>query len=623
MKKNYYCLFLFIFLFQFSMGQTAEERRKIVEYYKTLKSKQVFFDSITFSKNEKELAHQKAKQLGIPTQYIENGKVLGELVRFENGMPRYYTADNVGSAVTIRANRVQPGGAMGLNLAGQDMLIGVWDQNNPRLQHADFDSRLEIFDASITSTSNHATHVTGTLISSGANNAQGRGIAYQANCWANDWASDVGEMQGAAASGLLLSNHSYGLIASQLQVWNFGSYSGAAAAVDNICFNYPKYLPVYAAGNDRSNFSNLNPSKNQNDLLSGNKTSKNPIIVGAVNEVQNYIDNNSVVMSSFSNFGPTDDFRIKPDIVAKGVNVLSTTFNTNTSYGFLSGTSMAAPSVTAGLLLVQQHYGAPFLNAATLKGLAIQTADDAGDIGPDQGYGWGLLNVGKMIEVINGNNVSTKIIEGTVNNNGEYFIDVLPYQNQPIKATLSWTDRAGTIATTGVEDEVTNRLVNDLDLRIFNTTTTHLPWALNKDWNNLVAVKTDNNADNVEQIEVASPSGFYRVRVTHKGSLVGGSQNFSLIITGIDVPGALSVNSFDMDISVWYSNYDKSVNITSQELVSGMKIYDSNGRLIKEAVFNNQTEVKYPLNGLSSGLYFVKVFMSNGTDKVQKIVHAN
>lgn len=621
MKKNYHLLLL-LFIFQFSMGQTPDERRKIVEYYKTLKSKQVGFDSITFSKNEKELAHKKAKALGIPTQYVKDGEVIGELVRFENGSPQYYTADNVGSAVTIRANRVQPGGAMGLNLAGQNMLVGVWDQNNPRLQHADFDSRLEIYDASITSSSNHATHVTGTMISSGLNNAQGRGIAYQANCWANDWSSDIGEMQGAAALGLLLSNHSYGLIASQLQTWNFGSYSSAAAAVDNVCFNYPKYLPVYAAGNDRNNFSSLNPAKNQYDLLTGNKNSKNPLIVGAVNEVQNYIDNNSVIMSSFSSFGPTDDFRIKPDIVAKGVNVLSTTFNSNTSYGLLSGTSMAAPSVTAGLLLVQQHFGAPFLNASTLKGLAIQTADDAGDIGPDPGFGWGLLNIGKMIEVINGNNVSARIIEGTLNNNGEYFIDVLPFQNQPIKATLSWTDRAGTVATTGVEDEAANRLVNDLDLRIFNTTTTHLPWALTKDWNNLVAVKTDNNADNVEQVEVSSPSGVYRVRVSHKGNLVGGNQDFSLIISGIDVQASLNVAQLANKISFWYSKSNKTINVSSRELINQMQVFDSNGRLIKAKDFN-QNEINYGIEELASGVYFVKIFMANGSSEVKKIVHVN
>jgi hypothetical protein len=31
-------------------------------------------------------------------------------------------------------------------------------------------------------------------------------------------------------------------------------------------------------------------------------------------------------MSSFSNYGPTDDGRIKPDISAKGVNVYSCNF---------------------------------------------------------------------------------------------------------------------------------------------------------------------------------------------------------------------------------------------------------------------------------------------------------
>ncbi|MFX5784919.1 S8 family serine peptidase, partial [Acinetobacter baumannii] len=61
-------------------------------------------------------------------------------------------------------------------------------------------------------------------------------------------------------------------------------------------------------------------------------------------------------MSSFSSWGPTDDGRIKPDLVADGVSVTSTGGNSTTSYATLSGTSMAAPNTTGSLLLLQEYY---------------------------------------------------------------------------------------------------------------------------------------------------------------------------------------------------------------------------------------------------------------------------
>jgi hypothetical protein len=53
------------------------------------------------------------------------------------------------------------------------------------------------------------------------------------------------------------------------------------------------------------------------DMLTGSSVSKNVLVVAAVNAVATYNGPSSVVMSSFSNYGPTDDGRIKPDISAK------------------------------------------------------------------------------------------------------------------------------------------------------------------------------------------------------------------------------------------------------------------------------------------------------------------
>lgn len=612
-----------------SFSQNEQERAKIVEYYKTINDKTVVFDSIKYSFTEKNDADIKAISLGIPLEVVDSKGNVGKLVRFNGGQPVYYSTNNAGAALTTRANLVQPGGSMGLNLSGLNMIAGVWDQNHPRLSHNDYKnsvgiSRLLAVDGpSPNGTSNHSSHVTGTVLSNGlsSTNLSGRGIAYDAEGWIFDWNNDIAEMNQYAGFGLLISNHSYGANASNLSVWNFGAYVSDSNAVDNICFNNPKYIPIYAAGNDRDSFSTLNPSKNGNDLLNGDKTSKNSIVVGAVNSVPTYLNSSSVMMSNFSSFGPTDDFRIKPDLVAKGVNVFSISSSSDTAYASLNGTSMASPGVASSLLLVQQHFGSPFLNASTLKGLALHTADEAGPSeGPDHMFGWGLLNTAKMVETLQKNNVESVVSENILNNNQTYFIDVLALGGEPLKASISWTDRPGVTATTGVVDQINSRLVNDLDITITKLAETHLPWKLNKDWSNITAVKGNNDVDPFERVDVLNPSGIYRVNVFHKGSLTGGAQNYSLVITGVDADANLDLVKFDKnDFQLWNSAKILNYEIENLSDVLNMKIFDINGRLIFQDIIESQSGM-FDLNKLNSGFYNVVISDNSNVIVAKKII---
>lgn len=92
-------------------------------------------------------------------------------------------------------------------------------------------------------------------------------------------------------------------------------------------------------------------------------------------------DNDNVLMS-FSSWGPTDvDFRVKPDVVAPGGNVLSSipmancdaTVDTHGCWAFFSGTSMAAPHLAGMAAVVQAAH--PMWDAWQVRSAIINTAD--------------------------------------------------------------------------------------------------------------------------------------------------------------------------------------------------------------------------------------------------------
>jgi subtilisin family serine protease len=100
----------------------------------------------------------------------------------------------------------------------------------------------------------------------------------------------------------------------------------------------------------------------------------------------------SDLIASFSSRGPTSDYRIKPDLVAPGVNIAAARAN-NTSMGTpisqyctrASGTSMAAPHVAgAAALLLDAH---PSWNPANIKMALTNYAQDINYNVFDQGSG--------------------------------------------------------------------------------------------------------------------------------------------------------------------------------------------------------------------------------------------
>ena len=549
-----------------------------------------------------------------------------EIYDVVNGDVSYYVTSNAGSSVTIRTNRLYSGGSLGLNVQGQGMKAFVWDGGGARTTHVEFpNNKVNIIDGA--ALDDHATHVTGTIVAQGLT-ANLKGIAFDASADSYDWNNDYGEMAIEAASGMLVSNHSYWI--GQNARWNFGAYDSRARSFDQIAFNAPFYLAVTAAGNDRNDSADplIGPYLNQKfgyNLIRGMQNGKNFLTVGAVSQVSNYTGPDSVVMSSFSSWGPTDDGRIKPEIVAKGVSVRSTLVSSDTASGLKSGTSMASPAVTGAVVLMQQHYHNIFNNymrAATVKGLLLHTADEAGIYdGPDYEYGWGLLNAEKAANVITGKNVGSTIIdELTLNNSQTYTRSITVNGTEPLMVSISWTDRPGT-ANNGVEDPTDLNLVNDLDVRVIKTdNTTYFPWTLDPANTFNAPLRTqDNFRDNYEKVQVDNPGGTYNIVVTHKGTLTGGSQNFSLIVSGPQVLSTKETAKIDDAISIYPNPVANSLSfaVSNSIVLSDVSIYDVTGKqvLSSKDLSSNSIDV----SRLQSGVYFAK-FASEDKTVTKKFI---
>ncbi|NOQ26760.1 MAG: S8 family serine peptidase [Bacteroidales bacterium] len=558
MKRNFIYLFIFFFSFlsnsHYLNAQTKEERQKIIKEKVITKTnvKELRTLNKEFNqkfKEEKEKAVKLAQKNGWIIKEEKNGRLIELMKISKDGTPIYYTTFNANSAISTRANTLHNGGILGLDLEGQGMTAHVWDGGLARSTHQEYDGvggtdRFSIGD-STEALHYHSAHVTGTLIASGVQETA-KGMAPQAYAIGYDWNNDLSEVAIAASTGMLLSNHSYGWDATSIDDWVFGAYTADSRDWDEVMYNAPYYLMCVAGGNDGdNNTANGAPLAGDPyyDKLSGHATAKNNLVVANAQSIGIDTQGNLVSLSinTSSSEGPTDDLRIKPDITGNGTALYSSVETSNSAYNTLTGTSMASPNVCGTLLLLQQHYNdlnSNFMKAATLKGLALHTADDAGISGPDPIFGWGLLNGKKAAQVITDRFNGTVINELNLNQSQTYTIDVLAAGTEDIEVSISWTDIPGSI-NEGTANVTTPVLVNDLDLRITEGSNTYYPYRL-------ISSTANDNGDNIvdpfEKIVISSPTAGtkYTIQVSHKGTLLT-NQDYSLIITGIENS---SVNSF-------------------------------------------------------------------------------
>jgi serine protease AprX len=107
--------------------------------------------------------------------------------------------------------------------------------------------------------------------------------------------------------------------------------------------------------------------------------------------------NNDNEVASFSSRGPSFDGRIKPDVVAQGVNVYGALAGSFNGYGTANGTSVSAP-IASGVaaLLLSAH---PYLLNSQVRNIFFETADNSKT--PDNERGYGLLSALDAIQFPN------------------------------------------------------------------------------------------------------------------------------------------------------------------------------------------------------------------------------
>jgi leucyl aminopeptidase len=359
---------------------------------------------------EQQKAQAVAKQQGWAISGGENGEKEWELQSIEGDRVMAYAINNKNAAITTGVV-----GARDLSsfvLSGHGQTAGVWDSGKALGTHNELLGRVISGDSS-TSISSHATTITGTMIAAGLE-PTAQGMAYGASVISHSWSMDRSEMADLAmttpgeAGKIQISNHSYDYSAGwAFNYWPprwfgdinnaeseyFGMYDNNARLWDEICHNAPYYLPFKSAGNDRSEnapFPGIeyrywngstwvtdiyDPSTGpQNDgwdnggfdTIAPLANVKNAIVIGAVNDgvANGQRDISKSTITTFTGWGPTDDGRIKPDVVANGVSLKTTNSTANDSYGYVSGTSIATANLLSG-----QHTGQGINTARELGNL--------------------------------------------------------------------------------------------------------------------------------------------------------------------------------------------------------------------------------------------------------------
>ncbi len=193
-----------------------------------------------------------------------------------------------------------------------------------------------------------------------------------------EWADSIGVQVTSTSLGYLDYNPPY-------TSWTWLDMNGRTTVITRVAAMAVRkgIVVVNSAGNE--GFNSLH------NTLNAPADGDSVVAAGAVDPSGN--------RASFSSVGPTtaNPPRIKPDVMAQGVSVLTASAYTTTGYGLSQGTSFACP-LTAGVaaLLVKANPTAPPMRIVEAMKLTASNA-----AAPDNLIGWGILNAGAALHYLN------------------------------------------------------------------------------------------------------------------------------------------------------------------------------------------------------------------------------
>lgn len=310
-------------------------------------------------------------------------------------------------------------------------------------------------------------------------------------------------------------------------------YSAGSEDADTVTWTHKDLLLVFAAGNSGPGTGTvLSPS-----------TAKNVVGVGATQR-----GTSAESLASFSSCGPTDDGRIKPEVTAPGVSIVSANNDVNVGSNncdtrTMSGTSMASPAVAGLAALVRQYYADGYYptgtpqpadaftpSAALLKASLVSSAREMTGASPIPAncQGWGRVLLDDVLafpgdaRALWVRDDPTGFPLGSSGETRDFFFTVHS-SAEPFKATLAWTDFPSTPAANP-------HLNNDLDLTVTGPGGTFLGNVFASGGS--VTGGAADRLNTLEQVLVKNPpAGTYTVTVA-SFNVPDGPQDFALVVTG-------------------------------------------------------------------------------------------
>ncbi|MFM2388159.1 MAG: hypothetical protein RL660_2916, partial [Bacteroidota bacterium] len=404
----------------------------------------------------------------------------------------------------------------GRNLSGLGITIGVGDDADVQT-HADFDGRLLNFNAA--PTNYHGSITTGQAAGSGMIQPRYEGVLPQAQIISSLF-SNVQSYTPKFFTDyhMTVTNNSYATVLYDCN--NHGIYDGISKSLDKQCIDYPFVSHVFAAGNDGLVQCPDRPL-GYYTICGQYQSAKNIIIVGN-------LQNNDTIYNEASRGPSFYDKRIRPDVVALGVQVQSCGPNDIYTPGW--GSSMSSPFVAGVVGLLHERYKQVYNSDITsdlAKALVLNGATDLGTRGPDYTYGFGRINAERSMRMLETSNFRVDSVANGDSLQIGYFIS---NTNIIVKSMLYYHDIPG-------EPNVYPSLVNDLDITLTSPSgKVYYPFVLDPtDTTTIFKAATTgrDSINNMEQIQVNYPEvGLWQYVIKAK-KVVSGKQRFVLVMDTI------------------------------------------------------------------------------------------